>query len=102
MIEAQSNADAKKQNWDQELKHQEEIDNLEIKKSKDLMDIEVEKFQKTIKAIGTETIVAMAKSGPECQAKLLQSLGLKGFLVMDGKNPINLFNTAHGFLGANN
>jgi len=67
-----------------------------------MMNIEVEKFEKTINAIGTDTIIAMAKSGPECQAKLLNSLGLKGFLVMDGKNPINLFNTAHGFLGANN
>ena len=31
------------------------------------------------------------------KAKLLQGLGLKGYLVSDGKNPINLFNTANGF-----
>jgi len=40
----------------------------------------------------------MARAGPEMQAKLLQGLGLKGFLVTDGKNPINLFNTAQGMI----
>jgi len=102
MIEAETEASTNQQLWDQELKHQEEVDNLEIKKQTELMNIDVDKFQKIIKAIGTETIIAMAKAGPECQAKLLNGLGLKGFLVMDGKNPINLFNTAHGFLGQQN
>ena len=32
------------------------------------------------------------------KAKLLKGLGLKGYLVSDGKNPINLFNTANGLL----
>ena len=48
--------------------------------------------------LGRETIAAMARAGPEMQAKLLQGLGLKGFLVTDGKNPINLFNTAQGMV----
>ncbi len=30
---------------------------------------------------------------------MLKGLGLKGFLVTDGKNPINLFNTANGMMG---
>ena len=47
---------------------------------------------------GRDTIAAMARAGPEMQAKLLQGLGLKGFLVTDGKNPINLFNTAQGMI----
>lgn len=64
-----------------------------------MSEIEINKFKQTIKAIGKETIVAMAKAGPETKAKLLGGLGLKGFLVTDGKNPINLFNTANGFLG---
>ena len=34
------------------------------------------------------------------QAKLLGGLGLKGYLVTDGKSPINLFNTAQGMIGA--
>jgi major vault protein len=41
----------------------------------------------------------MARAGPETQAKLLQGLGLKGFVITDGKNPVNLFNTANGMLG---
>ena len=32
------------------------------------------------------------------KAKLLKGLGLKGYLVSDGKNPINLFNTANGLI----
>ena len=35
------------------------------------------------------------------KAKLLGGLGLKGYLVTDGKNPINLFNTANGFIADN-
>jgi len=49
-------------------------------------------------ALGQKTLVAIAKAGPEMKAKLLQSLNLKGFLVTDGKNPINLFNTANGMI----
>lgn len=49
-------------------------------------------------AIGKETLVAISKAGPEMKAKLLGGLGLKGFLVTDGKNPINLFKTANGFI----
>ena len=33
------------------------------------------------------------------KAKLLKGLGLNGYLVTDGKNPINLFNTASGIIG---
>jgi major vault protein len=32
------------------------------------------------------------------KSKLLKGLGLKGFLVTDGKNPINLFNTGIYFI----
>jgi len=38
-------------------------------------------------------------AGPELQAKLLQGLGLKSFLITDGNSPINLFNTAKGLIG---
>jgi len=69
---------------------------LEINKAKELADIEAKKFKELVGAIGKETIVSMAKAGPETKAKLLKGLGLKGFLVSDGKNPINLFNTANG------
>lgn len=62
--------------------------------------IEVDKVKRMIAAIGPKTLVAMARAGPEAQAKLLSGLGLQGYLISDGKSPINLFNTASGFLGA--
>lgn len=52
-----------------------------------------------VDAIGKDTLVSISKAGPEMKAKMLKGLGLKGFLVTDGKNPINLFNTANGMLG---
>jgi major vault protein len=64
-------------------------------------EIEVEKFQKTVETVGKETIVALARAGPEMQAKLLKGLGLKGFMVMDGKNPINLLHSAQGMIQEN-
>jgi major vault protein len=60
--------------------------------------IEINKFKETINAIGKETLVAMARAGPETQAKLLKGLGLKGYMVVDGKHPMNLFNTAKGMI----
>ena len=59
----------------------------------------IAKFPSAVGAIGAETIKAMAQAGPEMQAKLLQGLGLQGYLITDGSSPINLFNTAQGMLG---
>ncbi|RNF06310.1 major vault protein [Trypanosoma rangeli] len=59
-----------------------------------LADIENQKFAAVMEAIGPETVMEIAKAGPELQAKLLESLGLEGYLVMDGSTPINLFRTA--------
>lgn len=52
-----------------------------------------------MQAIGKDTIVQMARAGPEMQSKLLKGLGLQGFMVVDGKNPVNLFQTAKGLIG---
>ena len=41
----------------------------------------------------------MAEAGPRYQAELLKGLGLSGFIMTDGNNPINLFNTASGLIG---
>ena len=60
---------------------------------------QVGKFDQMVKAIGADTIKAIAISGPEMQVKLLQGLGLKSTLITDGSSPINLFNTAQGLLG---
>jgi len=69
---------------------------IETTKAREMAKIEAEKFQKTIKAVGRETIKSLARAGPATQAKLLKALGLQGYLVTDGSNPINLFNTARG------
>lgn len=41
-------------------------------------------------------LLIILKAGPEFQAELLKGLGLSGYIMTDGNNPINLFNTANG------
>lgn len=83
----------------QEIEHQRAVDELECSKAEKEAQIEAEKFAKIVDAIGADTIAAIAQAGPEMQAKLLEGLGLQGFLVTDGTSPINLFNTANGLVG---
>ena len=90
------------QRFETEIAHKEALDDLTIKTERELAEIEAQKFQETIDAIGKDTIVQMARAGPEMQAKLLKGLGLQGFMVVDGKQPVNLFNTAHAMIGAQN
>lgn len=82
-----------------ETKYIREQNTLEVNKTKQMSDIESEKFANMVQAIGADTIKAMAMAGPEMQVKLLSSLGLKSTLITDGTTPINLFNTAQGLLG---
>jgi len=82
-----------------EIKHMSELNSLEITKAKQLAAIEAKKFKDTVNAIGADTIAAIAQAGPEMQAKLLQGLGLQGFMITDGNSPINLFNAASGLIG---
>jgi len=83
----------------EEVNHKKSLSALEISKAKELADIEAKKFKALVDAIGAETIKSMAEAGPAMQAKLLQGLGLKSFLITDGNSPINLFNTAQGLVG---
>ena len=80
------------------LKFEKEMSELEVTKKKELAAIEADKFRQVVDAIGKETIESIARAGPELQAKLLGGLGLKGYLVTDGKSPINLFSTAKGLI----
>lgn len=57
--------------------------------------IEANKFKAIVTALGPETLVEIARAGPELQAKLLSSLNIGGYIVTDGNNPINLFNVAN-------
>jgi major vault protein len=100
-IEMESELASLRKKHEVELAHKQALAELELEKAKRLADIETSKFSNAVKAIGAETIKDIARAGPEMQAKLLQGLGLNGYLVTDGKNPINLFNTAKGLIGAN-
>ncbi|GLE10741.1 hypothetical protein PINS_up022981 [Pythium insidiosum] len=62
------------------------------------MSIEAEKFQQMVSSIGKETLVEMARVGPENQVRMLEALGLNGYLITDGKSPVNLVGTAGGLI----
>eukprot|EP01096_Ripella_sp_DP13-Kostka_P009204 TRINITY_DN34_c0_g1_i2.p1 TRINITY_DN34_c0_g1~~TRINITY_DN34_c0_g1_i2.p1 ORF type:complete len:829 (-),score=467.59 TRINITY_DN34_c0_g1_i2:154-2640(-) len=82
-----------------ELEHQRRLNELELSKAKKVAEIETAKFKETVEAIGPATIEAIARAGPEMQAKLLEGLGIQSLMITDGNSPINLFNTANGLLG---
>eukprot|EP00669_Euglena_mutabilis_P000679 TRINITY_DN10905_c0_g1_i1.p2 TRINITY_DN10905_c0_g1~~TRINITY_DN10905_c0_g1_i1.p2 ORF type:complete len:358 (-),score=188.01 TRINITY_DN10905_c0_g1_i1:174-1247(-) len=82
-----------------ELAFKGDMDRLEMEKAAALAEIDTAKFSATVAAIGRETIAAMARAGPEMQARLLKGLGLQGYLMTDGTSPINLMNTATSLIG---
>lgn len=81
-----------------EIEHQRALAELEILRNRQLAEIESGKFKMMVDAIGTSTIESIARAGPEMQAKLLGGLGIKSMMITDGKNPINLFQTAAGMV----
>eukprot|EP00004_Rigifila_ramosa_P000772 TRINITY_DN107_c0_g2_i1.p1 TRINITY_DN107_c0_g2~~TRINITY_DN107_c0_g2_i1.p1 ORF type:complete len:860 (-),score=240.90 TRINITY_DN107_c0_g2_i1:70-2598(-) len=81
-----------------ELEHQKQLAELETYRQQRLADIEAVRFAEVVGSIGAGTIEAIARAGPEMQAKLLQGLGLQGYLVTDGNSPINLFQQANSFI----
>ncbi|KAH3757025.1 major vault protein [Pelomyxa schiedti] len=99
-ITAKAALDELKKRQGMELAHKEKLTQLEVKRTRDLAEIETTKFGEVVSAIGPETIRAIAQAGPEMQAKLLNGLGLKSLMITDGNSPINLFNTASGLVSA--
>jgi len=97
-IKADAELATLKKKQESEITHQSSLNQLEITKAKELSEIEAIKFRSIVEAIGADTIQSMAEAGPAMQAKLLQGLGLKSFLITDGNSPINLFNTAQGLI----
>ncbi len=75
-IKEQTELELTKIQYEDEIKLEEEKLELEIESKRKLVGIEIEQFKKTVEAIDPETIVQMAKAGPETQAKLLKGLGL--------------------------
>lgn len=84
-----------------ELEYTKSQNALLVDKLRSTAQIEQDKFSSMVDAIGQETLKSIAVSGPETQAKLLGSLGIKSTLITDGKTPINLFQTAAGLMGSN-
>ncbi|XP_078740348.1 LOW QUALITY PROTEIN: major vault protein [Lampetra fluviatilis] len=99
LIDAASELDRLRKAREAELEFMRVKDELEIARARALASIEVQKFQDSVQAVGTETLRAIATAGPDAQVKLLQSLGLQSTLITDGSNPINLFTTAAGLIG---
>jgi len=97
-IRHENNLEQLKLKQEAELGYKQQLNDLEINKAKELSEIEAHKFKDIVDAIGADTIKAIAQAGPEMQAKLLTGLGLQSFLITDGNSPINLFNTASGFI----
>merc|ERR1711871_336368 len=98
-IETEARLECLRQEQEAEVKHRQALDALEVDRTQALAEIETKKFNDIVAAIGPSTLAEMARAGPEMQAKLLGGLGLQGYLVTDGKSPINLFSTAKGLIG---
>merc|ERR1712151_199957 len=108
-VNAESNDTIEKAEYNREndinnvkLSHLKTMSELRIKKQKELVEIETNKFEKIMASLGQETLLALAQSGMESQVKMLEGLGLKGYLLTDGQTPINLFDAANGMMKKNN
>ncbi|GFR31627.1 major vault protein [Trichonephila clavata] len=98
-IEAETELVRLRKAREEELHYRKEQNNIEVQKLKEVADIEVQKFKNMVESLGSDTIQAVACAGQDFQVKLLQGLGIQSALITDGNTPINLFNTAQGFLG---
>lgn len=81
-----------------ESNYERAINELEIAELQQTAEIEVDKLRRMITALGADTLTKIVNAGPEMQSKMLKSLGLKGYLMTDGRSPVNLFDTAHGLV----
>ncbi|AYU75911.1 major vault protein, putative [Leishmania donovani] len=82
-----------------ELEYTQRQNEIDVSKARAAAEAEAEKVKRMVDCIGRDTLVAIARAGPETQVKLLSSLGLKGYLITDGNSPVNLFGTAQGMIG---
>jgi len=93
-LELEAELDVEAERRGAELAYLKVMNEMEIEKASQMAAIETGKFQKCVGSVGRDTIAAMARAGPEMQAKLLKGLGLQGYLMTDGQSPINLMNAA--------
>ncbi|KAF1774446.1 Shoulder domain [Phytophthora cactorum] len=95
-IEHEAHVASIKEDQTLSVAHAEQLAKVEVHKKRELMAIEAEKFQQMVSSVGQETLVALARAGPDGQVKMLEALGLSGYLITDGKSPVNLLGTARG------
>ncbi|TMW66220.1 hypothetical protein Poli38472_003985 [Pythium oligandrum] len=81
-----------------QIAYAKQLSEVEVHKKRELMSIEADKFQQMVDSIGKATLVEMARVGPETQVKMLEALGLNGYLITDGKSPVNLVGAAEGLI----
>ncbi|OQR84160.1 major vault protein [Achlya hypogyna] len=81
-----------------QLEHAQRLAQLELQKKRELVTMEADQFQRMVDALGQQTLVDMARAGPDAQAKMLAGLGLQGYLLTDGKSPVNLLSTAQDLI----
>jgi len=101
-IKCESELAQQKLQQEADITHRKSLNDLELNKARELSSIESYKFKALVQSIGRDTIQSIAQAGPEMQAKLLGGLGLKSFMITDGKSPINLFGTAGGLVSPRN
>ena len=100
-IKAEQSLDLLKQEQDNEVSHQRDLNGLEINRARELAAIDAEKFSQLVSAIGPRTLQKVAQAGPETQQRLLKALGVRTVTITDGSTPINLFSSpAAAALGA--
>merc|ERR1711879_405372 len=71
---------------------------ININEQETMSKTEVEKIERMMKSLGSNTLATMINAEPKMQQELLKGLGLQGYLMTDGRNPINLFDTAQGLV----
>lgn len=98
-IETEARLKRDRETYRVKIDHEKKMSELRISKMKALAEIESKKFEEIVGSLGQETLIAIANSGLESQVKLLEGLGLKGYLLTDGKTPVNLFNAANSLIG---
>lgn len=99
-LEILNNQEAEALRLQQKLKYDYESKENEINASEQeqLAKVEVDKIERMMKALGPSTLAQIINAEPQMQQDLLKSLGLQGYLMTDGRNPINLFDTANGLV----
>jgi major vault protein len=97
-IKLEARLERTKASQEAEIAHQKAVNDLEIKKARDLGQVEATKFKSIVEAIGADTLEHMSRAAGETQARLLESLNLKTNMITDGNSPINLFTTATGLI----